>query len=98
MPDQISAFFGWIPAMVFPTATAIQLLRLLVARSVAGVSITTWMLFGLANVGLYIYSGKYAEVQSILAMLLTAILDFAIVVVVLVGKRSSAAAPRAPRR
>jgi hypothetical protein len=38
---------------------------------------------------LYIYSGKYAEVQSILAMLLTAILDFAIVALVIARRTRS---------
>lgn len=87
MPEFISDIFGWIPAVVFPTATAIQLIRLLIARSVAGVSITTWLLFGLANVGLYIYTSKYTEWQSLLGMLLTAILDFAIVGLVIAGRR-----------
>jgi len=86
VPDTVSAFFGWLPATIFPTATAIQLIRLFVAPSVAGVSITTWLLFGLANVGLYIYTGKYAELQSLLGMMLTAILDFAIVALVIIRR------------
>ncbi len=94
MPENISAYFGWIPAVVFPTATAIQLLRLIVARSVAGVSITTWTLFGLANIGLYIYTAKYGELQSILGMMLTAVLDFAIVALVIVRRPRSAPTSR----
>jgi hypothetical protein len=74
---------GILPAVVFPTATLLQLLRIWRQRSTAGVNVSTWVLFGLANVAIYFYTERYAEWQAIIGMLLTAVLDFAIVAVVL---------------
>lgn len=76
---------GVLPAIVFPVATAIQLVRILRDRSAAGVSVSTWLLFGFANLGMYVYAERYAEWQAILGMLVTAVVDFAIVALVLCG-------------
>lgn len=70
---------GVLPAVVFPAATAFQLVRMLRAKSAAGVSVATWTLFGFANIGMYFYTQRYSEWQSILGMLVTALLDFVIV-------------------
>ena len=75
---------GWIPAIVFPLATTLQLIKIAQAKTAQGVSINAWLLFGLANVGFYAFSEKYFAIQSIMALLLTAILDFVIVGMVLV--------------
>jgi hypothetical protein len=83
-----SQIAGVLPAVIFPTATAFQLIRIVRARSAAGVSAVTWTLFGLANVALYIYAERYTEWQSIVGILLTAILDFAIAGLALVGFRT----------
>lgn len=83
-----SQIAGVLPAIVFPTATAFQLVRIVRARSAAGVSAVTWTLFGLANVALYFYTARYAEWQSIVGMLLTALLDFTIAAAALVGGRT----------
>ena len=77
---------GWLPAVIFPAGALLQLLKVLPSKSVGGVSAGSWMLFGIANLGLYIYVEKYASLQSILGFLLTAVLDFAIVVLVLIRK------------
>lgn len=82
---------GILPAIVFPAATLAQLVRMLRNRSAAGVSITTWLLFGFANLAVYFYAERYAEWQAIVGMLVTAVLDFAIVAVALIGFRSRAA-------
>lgn len=50
--------------------------------SSAGVSSLSWFLFGLANIGAYVLTEKYSSIQSICAFLLTAILDFMIVIAV----------------
>jgi uncharacterized protein with PQ loop repeat len=70
---------GIFPAIIFPVATLVQLIRMVRARSAAGVSVASWLLFGLANLAIYIYAERYAEWQAICGMLLTAVLDFAIV-------------------
>lgn len=88
----IAQFAGILPAIVFPTATSVQLYRIVRARSVVGISATSWILFGFANVALYVYAGRYAEWQLILGTLLTALLDFAIAILAIVGFR----APRPP--
>lgn len=82
---------GVLPAIVFPTATAAQLLRIVRRQSVANVCVSTWLLFGFANVAVYFYAERYTEWQAILGMLVTAVLDFAIVALALVGFRSSPA-------
>ena len=71
---------GWIPAIILPTATAFQLYRIIKTKNVLGVSMTTWLLLAFANIGLYIFAEKYFEIQAILALLLTAILDILIVI------------------
>jgi uncharacterized protein with PQ loop repeat len=75
---------GVIPALVFPTATLAQFLSILRARSAKGVNLTVWLLFGAANLAMYIYTERYTEWQAIVGMLLTAVLDFAIVVAVVI--------------
>ena len=81
---------GIFPAIVFPAATLVQLVRIVRERSAAGVSVTTWLLFGFANLGIYFYAERYTEWQAILGMLLTAVVDFAIVALALFGYRSHA--------
>ncbi|MDE1460779.1 hypothetical protein [Spartinivicinus poritis] len=90
MPSFILEIAGWLPAIVFPVATFLQLWVVLKNRSGEGVSKTTWLLFGIANIGLYIYAEKYDSIQSIIGMLLTAGLDFLIVLFAwLFGKQST---------
>ncbi len=78
-PMSFTQIAGILPAIVFPAATSLQLLRILRSRSTAGVHVPTWFLFGLANVAIYIYAERYSEWQAIIGMLLTAVLDFVIV-------------------
>lgn len=69
---------GWLPAFIIPTATIIQLVTIFKDRSTQGVSWLTWFLFGVANIGLYIYTEKYSALQSIVGLLGSAALDFLI--------------------
>jgi uncharacterized protein with PQ loop repeat len=69
---------GWIPAVVFPSATGLQLAKIIKHKSAKGVSIATWLLFGLSNLGLYAYAEKYTSIQTIAGFLGTALLDFII--------------------
>ena len=78
MPQLAVNIFGWLPAIIIPLATVIQLSSILRDRSAEGVSWLTWILFGIANVGLYIYTEKYMDIQSIVGLLGSAILDFII--------------------
>lgn len=70
---------GILPAVVFPAATLVQLVRMVRAHSAAGVCVATWTLFGCANLAIYIYAERYTEWQAIVGMLFTAVLDFLIV-------------------
>lgn len=78
MPPVVVEISGWLPAIIIPAATAIQLLSIVPQRSAVGVNWLVWFLFGLANLGLYIYTEKYDSYQSILGMLTPAALDFVI--------------------
>ena len=88
MPTSVVEVSGYIPAVVIPIATAIQLISLLRNGKTSGVNWVSWFLFGVSNIGLYVYTEKYTEVQSIVGLLGSAALDFAIVVVVLCGQKS----------
>ena len=78
---------GWIPAIVLPVATLAQLIKIIRAKEVKGISLFTWLMFGLANTGLYFFTEKYFALQSLLGLLLTAILDFAVVGLILRHKK-----------
>ena len=87
MPNNLVEFLGWIPAIIFPTATVLQLVTVLRASSSEGASATTWGLFGIANLCLYAYAEKYGDLQSIVGMLGTGLVDFAIVLVIFARRR-----------
>lgn len=71
---------GLVPAIVFPVASAIQLVAMIRARSGRGVSALTWSLFALANVCLYLYIRKYDQPQALATTLGTAAIQVAVVV------------------
>ena len=77
---------GWLPAIIFPAATLIQLIAILRSNSVRGVSPMTWTLFGIANIAVYIYTEKYFAPQTIIGFLGTAVLDFAIAAMAIRGR------------
>jgi len=76
-------FVGYIPAIIFPAATMIQLVYLLKNKSAEGVSASTWFAFAIGNFSLYFYTEKYDAIQSILGQLLTAFIQLYIVFLVL---------------
>jgi len=82
---------GILPAVVFPAATFQHLVRLVRTRTGATDNPMTWLLFGLANLAIYIYTERYTEWQAILGMLVTAAADFIIVGYILVSRRAQAA-------
>ncbi|MCX6950817.1 MAG: hypothetical protein NTV51_01320 [Verrucomicrobia bacterium] len=88
---------GILPAVVFPAATIVQLVRMVRARSAAGVSVATWLLFGFANLAIYIYAERYTEWQAIVGMLFTAVIDFVIVALALFRYQKTATAPHSDR-
>lgn len=87
---------GILPAIVFPAATLIQLVRMVRAKSAAGVSVVSWLLFGFANLAIYVYAERYTEWQAIVGMLFTAAIDFAIVGIALFCYRTPT--PQRPQR
>jgi hypothetical protein len=78
---------GWLPGVIFPGATALQLYKIWKGGTAKGVSISTWSLFAIANVGLYIYTQRYDSLQLIVGLLGTAVLDAVIVVLALTQER-----------
>lgn len=98
-PTTVTELAGWLPAVILPLSTAIQLARLLRERTGAGTSIVTWGLFAVANFGAYAFTGRPAAIQSILAFLLTGLLDVAIVAtLVLIGRGRLGPRSGAPAR
>lgn len=93
MNESLTNLSGWIPAIVLPTAALIQLIKLVQTRSSEGVSLMTWLLFGFADIGLYVFTEKYAAPQSIIGMLGTAILSFIVVALILCYRKGRNSTP-----
>jgi len=87
MNDIFTNIAGWIPAIILPIATISQLTKIVQEKTAEGVSLITWFLFGVANIGLYLFTEKYLALQSLVGLLGTAVLDFAILAIALVYKR-----------
>ena len=88
MNSQLIELSGWLPAIIFPAATLIQLVAILRSNTIKGVSPLTWTLFGIANISVYIYTEKYLAVQTIVGFLGTALLDFVIAAMAIKGRAS----------
>jgi len=78
----IIELIGYIPAIIFPAATIIQLLYMFKTKTSEGVSPLAWGAFALGNVSLYVYTEKYYELQSIIGLLVTSVLQLVIIVLV----------------
>ena len=78
MVDLFLAGVGWVPAVVFPTASFLQLFALARRGKADGVSIATWSLFGVANVCLYLTIGEWVKPQVVISTLGAAATQFAV--------------------
>jgi hypothetical protein len=78
---------GWLPAIILPTASGLQLYKILRYKKAQGVSALAWALFGMADLGAFFFAEKYFVIQSILAFLLTAVLNFAIAICAKIYRR-----------
>jgi len=87
MPDWLFTALGWVPAVIFPAASGLQLLAIIHRRSAQGVSIPAWGLFAVANLCLFVYTEKYDEVESIVGALGTSVLNVCIVIAALHYRR-----------
>jgi lipid-A-disaccharide synthase-like uncharacterized protein len=82
---------GYIPAIIFPVATLMQLAHLLKTKTSEGVPALTWLAFALGNISLYIYAEKYTELQSIIGQLATAALQIYVVYLIMHYRRRAKA-------
>ena len=78
---------GFIPALVFPLGTLMQLIQLYRSGTARGFSLTAWIAFACGNLCLYIYTGKYTEFQAISGLLLTFIFQLGIISLILRFRR-----------
>lgn len=78
MSELIPNIAGWLPAVILPVASLLQLVKIVRERSAEGVSLLSWFLFGIANIGVYIFTEKYFAIQAIVGLLGTAVLNFII--------------------
>lgn len=69
---------GWVPAVVFPTASFLQLIALTRRGRSDGVSVATWSLFAVANVCLYLTIGEWSKPQVVISTLGAAATQFAV--------------------
>ena len=72
-------FAGWIPAVIFPSASFLQFLAIVRRKSAAGVSALSWILIAVANISLYFYMERHFEIQSIVGALGTAVVNLMVV-------------------
>ncbi len=80
---------GYVPALIFPIATLMQLVHLLRTKKSDGVPALTWAAFAIGNICLYIYAEKYWELQSIIGQLGTAALQVYVVYLILHYRRTA---------
>jgi hypothetical protein len=84
--ERLRTLAGWMPAVILPAATLDQLVMILRSGSVENLSAVTWLLFLLANLGALFLGrpeSRLAVIQMGLAFGLTALLDVAIVGVII---------------
>jgi fatty acid desaturase len=74
---------GWVPAVVFPVASVLQLMTLLRRGKADGVSVLTWSLFAVANVCLYLTVAEWTRPQVIVTTLGTAAVQVVVVMTAL---------------
>ena len=74
---------GWVPAVIFPMASLMQLGTLLRRGRAEGVSAVTWGMFALANVCLYLTIGEWSRPQVIATTLGSALIQAIVVGLVL---------------
>jgi len=79
LPSWLFTLLGWVPALIFPAASGLQLVTILVRRKADGVSIPAWALFAIANICLFVYTEKYGELESVVGALGTAAINLCIV-------------------
>ena len=77
-----------MPAVVFPAASALQLLSLARRGRSDGASATTWSMFALANVCLYLTVGDWFRPQVVITTLGSAFLQVVVVVMILRLRKS----------
>lgn len=87
--DGLVDLLGWVPAIVFPAATGLQLMAIVRSRSAEGVSVAAWSMFAFANASLFVYTEKYGEIESIVGTLGTAGLNLCIVAAALKYRRQA---------
>lgn len=80
---------GIIPAIIFPAASLSQLVAIARRRSADGVSVATWILVAIANISLFIYTEKYADVINIIALLGAAALNICVASLALFYQRQN---------
>lgn len=79
LPAWLFELLGWVPAIVFPGATLMQLIVIIRRKTAAGVSVAAWTAFAIANICLFLYTEKFGELESIFGSLGTAALNLCIV-------------------
>ena len=89
MGPWVFEILSWVPAIIFPAASGLQLLTIVHRRNADGVSIPAWAMFAVANLCLFVYTEKYGEMESIVGALGTSGLNLCIVVVSLQYRRKS---------
>jgi uncharacterized protein with PQ loop repeat len=98
LPPAVLEVAGWVPAVVFPAATLLQLVVILRRKTAAGVSVAAWSAFAIANICLFLYTEKYGELESILGALGTALLNLCIVAAAIRYRNPAGGNPKARAR
>ena len=76
--NRIAPILGWIPAIIFPVGTLLQLLTVIQTKDIKNVSIEMWISQFIGNIGAYFLTEKLYNIKSILAFLVTAFINLLI--------------------
>ena len=84
---------GFIPAIIFPAAALMQLVHLVRAKRSEGVSALSWSAFALGNLAMFVYAEKYFELQAVVGLLGTFVIQIIIIVLTLRYRSNTAYEP-----
>ncbi|MCH2111163.1 MAG: hypothetical protein MK135_17725 [Polyangiaceae bacterium] len=89
MIKKLKTWAGWLPTIILPWAATEQLVEIAKAQDVEAVSLRAWLLFLTANIGSLVFAPRdqpIARFQVIVAFGLTALVEIAIIILLLLKR------------
>ena len=80
-------FLEWIPAITFPLSHVFQIHKIFMNETIEGVSFWTFYGWFLGNFGAYLFTDKLTDIKTILAFLVTGLLEIVICIILQHGNK-----------